>query len=392
MSASRKVHSTVMKQVRQANPREDIRRQRAFAWAVAAVILTGKVSLTRWVLVVISKATADSTLRRLWRFLNNRHVDVGAYYEPFLRRAIAGWSDGRVLLAIDPTTLAGKCVVCRISLIYRGRAIPVVWKTFETKSCSLRFDLYRPLLDRARALLPASCQVTLLADRGFGAHRLLRYCRDNGLHFVIRLKSNRHIIGPDGSRVRLTDDPIRPSHFRSIDLARLPFGKNSTFGPVFVHTALSLEEDAQVWHLVSDCPDTLNVLADYRCRMQIDHSFKDDKSGGFEWEQTHLVQPDQVDRMLLVLAVATLYLVSGGVWHVAADLRRTIDPHTKRGLSYLQIGLRAVQRVLHQGLHLKIPLHLDPVRDPDPVAPYGIPFKLFGTFTWFPGPSVPLGC
>jgi len=88
MSASLKVHCTVLKHVRQANRREDHRRQRVFAWAVTALILTGCVSLAQWVPMVATRAKAASTLRRLWRFLTNHRVDVAAYYAPFIRAAL----------------------------------------------------------------------------------------------------------------------------------------------------------------------------------------------------------------------------------------------------------------------------------------------------------------
>ncbi len=137
MAASLKVHSTVLRCVRQANPREDHRRQRAFAWAVAAVILTGSASLGQWIDVVVTPARAASTWRRLWRLMNNVHLDVGAYYEPFIRTAVSTWSGRHALVAIDTTSLQDRRIVFRAALIYRGRAVPLVWKAVSTASHSL---------------------------------------------------------------------------------------------------------------------------------------------------------------------------------------------------------------------------------------------------------------
>jgi len=41
MSTSLSAHSRILKVVRQANPREDVRRLRVFAWAVAALTISG---------------------------------------------------------------------------------------------------------------------------------------------------------------------------------------------------------------------------------------------------------------------------------------------------------------------------------------------------------------
>ena len=71
MSASLKLHCTVLRCVRQPNPTEEHRRQRTFAWAVAVVILTGSASLGQWISAVVTEAQAASTWRRLWRLMNN---------------------------------------------------------------------------------------------------------------------------------------------------------------------------------------------------------------------------------------------------------------------------------------------------------------------------------
>jgi len=297
-----------------------------------------------------------------------------------------------MLLAIDTTSLNDRCVVCRISLVYRGRAIPLVWQTFDTRSHSLRFAAYLPLLKRAHRLLPPDCHVTLLGDRGFGNLRLMRWCLKCGWHFALRLKKSRFVIHANGRRERLTDAlGVAPGDIFSLTDVRLPFAPKATFGPVQVHIALSPEPGAEVWYIVSDRPDGYAVLADYRCRMDIDHSFKDDKSGAFQWEDSHLDTPQQVDRLLLVMAVAVLYLVSEGTFLVESGRRTAVDPHTTRGLSYLQLGLRSIRQAVVQAKRFRLKLHIDPRPDPDPVAPYGIPFPVFGSFTWLPGPARPAG-
>lgn len=392
MPASQKVHSMVLQQVRQANPREDLRRQRVFAWAVTAVILTGCVSLGAWTGVVATSAKAASTWRRLWRWLNNDHLEVARYYEPFIRRALSAWAGCHVLLAIDTTSLQDRRIVCRVSLIYRGRAVPLAWAAYPTKSHSLPFDAYKLLLERAGELLPAGCTVTLLGDRGFGGVRLMAFCQRRGWHFALRLKRNRVVVDADGRRGKLsTLSALAGGGIRQLSGVRLIGAKRHGVGPLNIHIAKSPAVDAEDWYVVSDRTDTCGVLADYRCRMHIDHSFKDDKSGAFDWEASRLDSPEQVERMLLVMAVAVLYLVSEGTFLVNAGRRAEVDPHTRRGLSYLRLGLRAIHRALTDSRRPHLRLHLDPRHDPDPVCPYGIPFAIFGSFTWLPGPTRPAG-
>ncbi|MBE9033502.1 hypothetical protein IQ266_27630 [filamentous cyanobacterium LEGE 11480] len=48
-----------------------------------------------------------------------------------------------------------------------------------------------------------------------------------------------------------------------------------------------------------------------------------------------------------------------------AGLRRQVDPHWRRGLSYLKIGLRYLQGVMHKGRSLLTPKPLQS-KDPEP--------------------------
>ena len=58
------------------------------------------------------------------------------------------------------------CLI-RIALIYRGRAIPIVWKVLEHGSSAVAYSTYAPLLDAIVGVLPGAVEVLFLADRGF---------------------------------------------------------------------------------------------------------------------------------------------------------------------------------------------------------------------------------
>jgi len=157
MSTSLQAHSTILGVVRQANPQEDVRRQRVFAWGVTAMLMLCTPLLSQWLTVVEGRAKAQSKLRRLYRWGCSDLVDVDAYYQPFLALALSGWEGKDVRLAIDGTSPDGACVVVRLALCFRGRTIPLCWKTFDPRSHSIRFDWYVMVLERGRKLLPRGC-------------------------------------------------------------------------------------------------------------------------------------------------------------------------------------------------------------------------------------------
>ena len=78
-----------------------------------------------------------------------------------------------------------------------------------------------------------------------------------------------------------------------------------------------------------------------------------------------------------MLSVATLLLVSEGIEVVQRGDRRHVDPHWRRALSYLKIGLRAVHHALSRGQAIFSRLTLQGGPDPEPLGqrkrPYAPP-------------------
>jgi hypothetical protein len=137
------------------------------------------------------------------------------------------------------------------------------------------------------------------------------------------------------------------------------------FGPVHLALAkpLNLKE---TWLIVSDEPSDQTTLDEYGLRFDIEEGFLDDKSNGFQLTSSQIRSAEALERLLFVLAVATLYLVSQGVQVVEEGRRRWIDPHWFRGLSYFKIGWKWVRRASVKGWRLMTRLTLPPGPDPEP--------------------------
>jgi hypothetical protein len=52
-------------------------------------------------------------------------------------------------------------------MVYRGRAVPLVWRVLKHNSSSVAYEAYKDLLTKAAELLPSGSRVVFLADRGF---------------------------------------------------------------------------------------------------------------------------------------------------------------------------------------------------------------------------------
>ena len=363
MESTPRLYHTLVKVLSQHRKWLDARHLQTLAWIMVGLAQSSRVNLDAWVPYVHSRATyAQSTVRRFRRWLNNERIQVHHLYGPLIQQALAEWGEYVLYLALDTSLLWDKYCMVRISVIYRGRAIPIVWQVLEHGSSSVAYEVYRSLLGQAAALLPLGCRVVFLADRGFADTDLMADLRDLGWHWRIRIKDIFYVYrrGHRGCKVNAISLARGQAHFWhhvSITAER--------FGPV--HLALARPHASQEsWFVVSDQPTDVHTLDEYGLRFDIEENFLDDKSNGFQLESSLLRSAQALARLCFVLALTTLYLVSQGVEVVKQGKRRWVDPHWFRGKSYLKIGWDWVKTALSKGLELITRLHLPGEPDPEP--------------------------
>jgi hypothetical protein len=343
----------------------DLRILTTFVWAVVGLILSGQIHLSRWGLYRFGRAKAASKERQLARWLGNPRILPSHIYRRLIRSVLTDWEGQRIYLALDSSQLWGRFTVVRVALVYRGRALPVSWIVLASQSATVALEDYQVILTEAAAVLPKRCRVILLADRGFFDQNLLIQARNLGWSFRIRLKSSFWVYRVNKPRTKV--GRLMPAKGQALFLHKVWITER-WFGPV--HLALAHVQTPggfEEWAILSDEPTSLETLDEYALRFDIEENFLDDKSAGFQLEASQIRDAAALARLGLILATATLYLVSSGVAIVAMGKRHWIDPHWNRGLSYLQIGWRWIDHALAHGKRLLPFFWFDPGPDPEPV-------------------------
>lgn len=176
----------------------DRRHLQTLIWMVIGLICSECISLTQWGVYVQSRAKfAQSHQRRFSRWLHNSRIHVQRAYSPLIAAALAQWGVSEITLIEDTTMLWDEFCLIRLSIQYRGRAIPLIWRVLRHGSSSVRFEVYQLMLKRAARLVPAGVSVRFLADRGFADTKLMRYLREDlQWHFRIRVKRRVWIYRP----------------------------------------------------------------------------------------------------------------------------------------------------------------------------------------------------
>jgi Transposase DDE domain len=272
------------------------------------------------------------------------------------------WVGKRLYVALDTSMLWNTYCMIRLSAIYGGRAVPLAWKVIEHGSAAVSFKVYQDLLEEAKRRLPFACRVVFLADRGFADTQLMAHLRKMGWHFRIRIKSKFWIYPSHLTSFQVGDLDLAPGHMRCWPAVEIT---DDHFGPVHLAVAHPLES-GDYWYVISDETADVKTLEEYGLRFDIEENFLDDKSNGFQLEDSMIRSAEALDRLCLVLAITTLYLVSLGTSVVQQGKRRVVDPHWFRGASYLKIGWYWVVYAITRGYELYTTGFLSSEADPEP--------------------------
>ena len=363
MEGTPRLYNTLVAVLSQHQNWLDLRHLKTLAWMIVGLIQSGRSSLTAWAPYVHSRAVfAQSTVRRFTRWLENERIAVHALYGPLLQQALTEWGNPLVYLALDTSTLWNTYCLVRISLVYRGRAIPIVWKVLDHPSSSVAYAVYQDLLEKVAELLPFECTVVLTAARGFADTPLMDHLVQLGWHWRIRMKGSFWVDRPGTRACKVNRIPLSPG--KALFWHHVYITKQE-YGPV--HLALGRPKDTQEYgYVVSDELTASKTFEEYGLRFDIEENFLDDKSNGFQLESSLIRSAQALERLCCVLAITTLYLVTQGTEVVTQGKCRWVDAHWFRGQSYLKIGWHWVNLALSRGYALMTRMHLAAQADPAP--------------------------
>ena len=351
-----------MQYLRQYSRYQDLRHLKALAWMVTALMCSGQISLPAWEAYVHAPASQAQSYERRWqRFFRNPRIDAHQLYGPLVMLALSSWRQKRLYLALDTTVLWNRYCMIHLSVVCCGRAVPLLWRVVDHASATVAFREYRPLLRRAQWLLQHHPNLMLLADRGFNNHEMVRWLQKSHWHYGLRLPCDVQLHGPRHYPIEVRH--LWPAKGEATLYRHVGLWQDGACRCNLV--LANVRGVKEQWAVITDEPPTLKTLWQYGLRFEVEELFLDSKSGAFQLEASQIRSAAALERLYLVVAVAVLFATTTGMAVHVEGLRRQVDPHWRRGLSYLKIGVRWLQGVIHKGRALLTPIPLLS-RDPQP--------------------------
>lgn len=270
-----------------------------------------------------------------------QELKVSESFEPLLRWVLSKWKGQQLAIALDATMLGDRLTVLAVSVLYRGCAIPVAWTVLvANRPHSWRKEWLRLLRLLHRAVPNEMC-VLLLSDRGISRPWLFRRICRLGWHPLLRITKcgsfrpeNQATFKPLSSFVSQTGQQWqgRGTLYKSNPLKCTLMGRwdDGYEHPWLIITDLAPEQCHPCW---------------YGLRAWIECGFKFIKRAGWQWQRTRITDPQRAERLWLVVALATLWLLSVGGYAEQAHLIATFPdladepvPTTLRKVSIFRRG------------------------------------------------------
>lgn len=99
--------------------------------------------------------------------VHRAQLDLGSCWAPWLNWVLEGGSGTQLAIALDATSLGQRFVLLVISVVYRGCAVPILWKVLPAGVNHPWKPEWLALLKAVRGRVPPTWTVIVLADRGW---------------------------------------------------------------------------------------------------------------------------------------------------------------------------------------------------------------------------------
>jgi len=287
--------------------------------------------------------------RRFRRWLSNPRLDMGVCFQVWSFWVWQSLDAPRAVLLVDESKLGNRIGVMMVSLAYEQRAIPLVWRCYRANA-KMEYPqqgqvlMVWGLLARVAEALPATSRPIVQMDRGLGhSSAMLKALKTLPLTFQVRVKKNTSFKSRRG-HCCLLQDLIKPGEQVTCrgHVFHAQNRRQQVWGIVHLIWEVGQKEP---WCLVTN--DRQVYSAVYALRMWQEESFRDLKSGGWQWQCSYVTSPDHACRLLLVLALAYAWMLTQGtfVFHGDKAIQHEVFVGSHNKYSIFRSGLRYFKRM-----------------------------------------------
>jgi hypothetical protein len=285
---------------------------------VVALQLARTLILRQAAVYMVCVISTASCYRRLERLLSTDAAVLLPLQRAWVRLVLRLFAPGRgrVPLLMDWTWHRDRCRSLWVMLPGGGRAVPLAFflAPVELGGKGAQRAFEDQALTQLRGWLPRHRRFILIGDRGFGSRDRLAFLQRLGFAVLLRINGDTQIQlagrwqalaslrPPVGGRKQWSQVPLGKLNAKQRVTVNVVAVRQPLLAPKRVLTnkgkPTGKTTDETTWFLMTDLPLSVDVVALYQLRMQIEESFRDFKALlGMERERTQ--RPEERLRVLL---------------------------------------------------------------------------------------------
>lgn len=333
-----------------------LRRFEVLGSMVSGVLLQGSSRLSD-----LSRSNPDqkqqaSKEKQMRRWLQSKYNRYSVHFLPFIVALLSSLSRcGRLVFSIDGSTAGQGCMVLMFSVIYKQRAIPVVWHVVKAKKGHLPEQTHRDLLKSLAEIVPSDCEITILGDGEYDGCDWQADIAGYGWNYVLRTGVGRLIETELGEGVKLgTMAPAAgETSFMLYDVAFT----QKKYGPINVLIQHEKGYKNPIYLITNlEFPGRISQL--YKKRFKIETFFSDQKSRGFNIQRSRIGKPERLAKLLIATCLAYILCILAGIKCLQSKLYPQVHRTDRCDLSLFSLGKRFIELLVDKRQWRAFVLHL----------------------------------
>jgi hypothetical protein len=327
-------------------------------YLVVGLILGRNVQLSK-IAEQVNYAYKESSLEdRFRRFVSNDNIEVTVVFSIFIKLMLASLeAEQALILSIDSSKTGGNCITLMLSLGYKTRAMPLCWITFKGRKGHSSEDVQLALLKTVKTLIPAERAVILLGDGEFDGSQVVTWLEEQENWQYVCRTAKDILVEYEQQWTALQDIPLKER--QEGFFSQLRFTQTNQVGPVNI-MAVWVNKDQAHWFFVTNMPTLKEARYWYRQRFKIETLFSDIKGRGFNMDKCRLKDPERVNRLLMAVAIAYIFVVFWGVDAIISGTFKQMLRTDRFDHSLFTLGFKHIHRLLKKCLPIPPLISLPP--------------------------------
>ena len=279
--------------------------------------------------------------KQISRWIQSKHTSYTVHYLPYIEALLRSLSrGGELAFSIDGSTAGQGCMVLMFSVIYKNRAIPVVWHVVKAKKGHLPESAHRFLLGKLAGIVPPDCEVTILGDGEYDGCDWQADIVELGWKYVLRTGVGRLIAIEPGEEVKLATMVPAPGE-QFFMLYQVAFTQKK-YGPVnvLIYHGKGYKEPI---YLLTNLEFPPRIAQLYKKRFKIETFFSDQKSRGFNIQRSKIGKPERLAKLLIATCLAYIFCVLAGIKCSYSKFYPQVHRTDRCDLSLFSLGKRFIE-------------------------------------------------